>query len=363
MIFLNKEYNKAISELISEDAKKEYEYMFEYIKNDFNNIHYLLEYSIKNEDNDVTKELKNFLKTNFDIKNIKQVDEKTLDYLYNYYNNNYETVIKLFYGSYNLFDNCVEELKYIASNDAELDEGIKKTFNCLDIFRDTVHQLTDFLIYFCAIRYICRNNTKINIGIIRDMNMKCFELEIIMIRDKIAFLLYAHENKSYDLEGKKVSIYDTKAFLRLVTKDCLNSKLIKAIEVMNNSFYSYDKSIFTIYFISYYFALWDTLLSESTYKCNFESDIYLEFLKISDILKELFGDEKDYVKLLNSFYLTAREQFASNDENLISDDVITKIYKTFVNRVANIEKVTFIFYFSNIYIEIKDFISGNNNKK
>ena len=363
---MNTTVNNALLEILTDEGKKDYINKFESIKNDFNNIYYLLEYLINDTDNNVIDAIKDYIVEYFELESKRNINKTLFQPLLEHHNELYDEIIKSFYSSYNLLDNSMELLKEIEENDEELFRSqIIEVINNLGIMKNITNVVSNFILNFCAIQFLCKKYN-INVGIVKDLEFKMFILECVYIRNKITKLVFAYENKDYDDSNDKISLYDVNGLAKNSVKICINQKFPSAVEIMNKRVGNYDNMNLFVYCLSYYCALWDILINKSEYaestdSNDFENTITIIFMDISSELNSKNKTNIDYYKRLTSLYEKAKEQYCLYRNNLISYDAITEIHKSFTKQVVNLERIEFAFYYVNVYREIHDTIFGSDN--
>ena len=104
---MNTTVNNALLEILTDEGKKDYINKFESIKNDFNNIYYLLEYLINDTDNNVIDAIKDYIVEYFELESKRNINKTLFQPLLEHHNELYDEIIKSFYSSYNLLDNSM----------------------------------------------------------------------------------------------------------------------------------------------------------------------------------------------------------------------------------------------------------------
>lgn len=365
---MNKDINKCIINILSEDGLKLYNEAMKHIIWDYQNIHYLLLYLDDMEDKSVIEAIKNYVIKTYQKDINEKLDVELLKALTDYHISNFDRKVLDFYDSYNDFENSIREI--LLSNDKDLEEAVRQMLNQLLLLQTTVFKTSDFILNFCAIQYIGRTreyisstNTikksyvflkenEINFVPGKHLNTYFIIEEFTNLFLKLDCLVSAYTNKDSN-ESEKFSLYDNNELAKKVIKDVLNNKIIKAVDIMNKICYKYDVYNLSVYFITYYTALYAKMLESSKYNGNFDKYILLIFKDVAEEFKTNHQKEIDYYSELINNYTIAKKIFSS-DIKLYSEEVIKRLHSNFISCVSNIDRETFCFWYVAIINEIRD---------
>ena len=359
---MNKDFNNALLKCLSDDGVNLYHQLMDSIQDDGSNIRFLLLYAVTGEDHNVVPAIKDYIIQTCKIKNADKANLDNMKTLLEIHSKYYEELLKNFYTLYSGFEISIITLKYC--NDEDFETSMQLMFQSLENLSTSVTYISDFMLNYCAIRYIYNKYDSLEANEYISKNklprIGMFDNIIItsefkIIFEKLTSIILAYHNQSDD-GSKEISMYDTFGLAKQAIQDAMNKRTVEIANFMDKRGMSYHTLNLFIWCISCYSAIWSTLLEQKKYKVSFDEIIPIMFREVAHELSQGDGpDDKIYYKL-KDIYFKEKEQLKKTEKEITSKETFDEMYHMFRKDVGYIEDVNLYYFYKNTIEEIKKFI-------
>lgn len=359
---MNKDFNNALLKCLSDDGVNLYHQLMDSIQDDGSNIRFLLLYAVTGEDHNVVPAIKDYIIQTCKIKNADKANLDNMKTLLEIHSKYYEELLKNFYTLYSGFEISIITLKYC--NNEDFETSMQLMFQSLENLSTSVTYISDFMLNYCAIRYIYNKYDSLEANEYISKNklprIGMFDNIIItsefkIIFEKLTSIILAYHNQSDD-GSKEISMYDTFGLAKQAIQDAMNKRTVEIANFMDKRGMSYHTLNLFIWCISCYSAIWSTLLEHKKYKVSFDEIIPIMFREVAHELSQGDGpDDKIYYKL-KDIYFKEKEQLKKTKKEITSKETFDEMYHMFRKDVGYIEDVNLYYFYKNTIEEIKKFI-------
>lgn len=367
---MDKDFNNFLLECLNDDGKNLYHQLMESIEDDSNNIRFLLLYAVDEEDHNVVPAIKDYIIQTCKIKDADKANLDDMKTLLEIHSKYYEQLLKNFYTIYSGFETSIITIQYCM--DEDFNSSLQLMFTSLENLSKSVNYISDFMLNYCAIRYIYNKygsldadeyiskNKLPKIGMLDNIIITS---EFKIIFEKLISMRLAYHNQDDDDNSKEISMYDTFGLAKLSIEDAMNKRAVEIANFMDEREISYNTLNLFIWCISCYSAIWSSLLEQTKYKVNFDEIIPMMFLETSlnliqeDVPKDIIYDKlKDISYKLKDIYFKEKEQLKKTKKEITSKENFDKAYHMFKKDVGYIEDINLYNFYKNTIKEIKEFI-------
>lgn len=359
---MNKDFNSLLLDCLNDNGKNVYHQLMDNIEDNSNNIKFLLLYAVNEEDHNVVPAINDYIIQTCKIKNANKAnldDVKTLLEIHSKY---YEQLLKNFYTIYSGLETSIITLQYCL--DEDFNTCLQHMLTSLENLSKSVTYISDFILNYCAIRYIFNKYSMDAIDYISENNlpMGCFDdiaitMEFNIIFEKLMSMIFAYHNQD-DNDSKQISMYDTFELAKMAIEDAINKRAVEIANFMDEREMSYNTLNLFIWCTSYFSAVWSILLEQTKYKVSFDEIIPVLFRKVAHELSQEDGsDDKIYCKLKDT-YFKEKEQLKKTKKEITSKEHFDKIYHMFRKDVGYIEDINLYNIYKNTIEKIKEIIDN-----